>query len=194
MSVNEDIISIILKFVNYKTLSNFKLVNKSCNYLVELEIQRRLQTDPTSTTSIPKDYIDPSYIITLVKETSGTYGNVVTRLRLLSILYILRDKTFTPIDWYLYNLPMEILCRASDDEFHDIFNHWLIQDYLKDLPGLWSREEVFMTWYDKMGVERQLFLKEFILRLYKCPEEYIYVLTRSPPLFNFDEFEFIQVI
>lgn len=189
--VNEDIISIILKFVNFKTLSTFKLTSKSCKYLAELELQRRLKLEPNTNTCIPKDYIDASYLARLIKKPSDC---LVTQLRILSILYILHDKSFRPVDWYFYNLPMQILYTATNDEFNTIFNHWLIQDYFKDLPGLWSREEVFMTWYDKMDEERQLFLKEYVLRLYKCPEEFVYVLTRTPPLFDFDEFEFVQVI
>jgi hypothetical protein len=90
---------------------------------------------------------------------------------------------------------MKLLYIATNDEFNVVFNHWLIQEFFRDLPGLWSREETFMDWYDKMEQDRQLFLKRHVLTLYKCPEEYIYIITRSPaPLLNFEEIEFIQII
>lgn len=187
--MNDDIISIILKFVNYKTLMNFKLVNKSCKYLAELEIQRRYQINPTLKTSISKDYIDINHLLKLIK----TEYCIKTQLRWLSILYILYNKSFQPFDWYMYNLPMKLLYIATNDEFNTVFNHWLIQEFFRDLPGLWSREETFMDWYDKMEQDRQLFLKRYVLTLYKCPEEYIYIITRTPPLLNFDELEFIQI-
>lgn len=127
---------------------------------------------------IPQDYLNINYISKLIKDET----NVLKILQLLCILYKLYDNSFEPFDWYLYNLPMKLLYLATtNDEFNTIFNNWLIQKYLADLPGLWSREEIFMTWYDKMSTQRQLILKRHVLKLYNCPEEYIFVLTRMNP-------------
>ena len=176
--MNVDVLSIILKFCSFDTLLNIKLVNKDCCYLVNLEINNRLKISITQNSIISQDYLSINYISKLSRQTFDT-----TRLlQLLCILYKLYDNSFEPFDWYLYNLPMKLLYMATtDDEFDTVFQHWLIQKYLADLPGLWSREEIFMTWYDKINFVRQKILKRHVLKLYNCPEEYIFILTRMNP-------------
>lgn len=173
MSISIDEITIILKFCSFKTLLKIKFVNKLCLYLVNLELNQRIKMTPLTSTVITKDFLEPNYILKFIKNAS----DLSEQLRLLSILYKIYN-SFEPFDWDCYELPMKILYMSTDEDFKIYFNHWLIQDYLKDIPGLWSREEIFMTWYDKMDSTRQLILKKHVLKIYGCPEEYIYILHR----------------
>lgn len=187
--MNVDIISVILKFCSFETLNNFKLVNKTCTYLVKLELQRRIYIVPQKNHNISKDYICPNYIMNSIKQTE----NIHEILRLLSIFYLIYN-SFEKFDWYLYNLPMKLLYMTNEDEFHLIFNHWLIQEYLKTMKNLWTLEDIFMFWYEKFEPKRQLILKHYILELYGCPEEYIYILKKIPDVQSSVEIDTIDYL
>lgn len=136
--MNADVLSIILKFVNYKTLLNFKLVCKKCKYLVDLELQYRLKLNPQKNTILPLDYISISLVSKYIEKSM----HVDEILRLLSILYISCNRTFKKLNACIYKVPLNILHFASNDEFETCINHWVIYEYLNEIPGLLSREEL----------------------------------------------------
>lgn len=89
-------------------------------------------------------------------------------------------KAFDELEWCDYSWPMELLYNAQTiDEFHTYLNDEHVHAYFKNMPGLWGREEIFMTWYDKMDMEKQAILKALIVHVYNSSEDRIFVLSRS---------------